>query len=268
MRRVNIRLTCEIVFFQQQRANIIEVGLNIKETKTMMQREQKNSQAENRGGRFGEKSHSRRSLCSRRFTLIELLVVIAIIAILAAMLLPALNAARERARTVTCLNQLKQLGVALIGYASNNSDCLPYSSTGLVWLNGLASELNGGWAWGWTATTRPAVRKLFQCPAPAAERETYYGTNYLYNEYISNSTYKSPIKVGRVGSPSKLMVIGDGRGKTLAILIFSTLDRLNYCHPGLNVNLLMGDSHVESTRKSALNYTAYSQAYYAAWYGR
>ena len=119
---------------------------------------------------------SRKTAC--RFTLIELLVVIAIIAILAGMLLPALNAAREKAKGISCLGNLKQVGLTSSFYRQDYGDYFVNHATDST---GAATMPKKGYTWGaLLANLYPGtkVQKSFHCPVPW--KENYLSTWHTY----------------------------------------------------------------------------------------
>ena len=120
-----------------------------------------------------------------KFTLIELLVVIAIIAILAAMLLPALSAARERAKSTRCISNLRQCGMGMIQYAQSNNNMLPShqdkngDAKFKCWPTMIASYI------GYEFKSGPA---LFHCPSGDIQEDTeeYQSCGYTQNFYTSS----------------------------------------------------------------------------------
>ena len=145
----------------------------------------------------------------------ELLVVIAVVALLAALVLPGLGSAREKGRQTDCLNNLRQVNLAVRFYAEDDADSLPVLPVPNPYPNGIGAyykQLVKGYL-GLTGPASPA-EKVFTCPSDRVicSQVGHAFTSYTFNGYEVGPGAIERItgqKLGSIKTPSKAVLVGE-----------------------------------------------------------
>ena len=208
----------------------------------------------------------------KHFTLIELLVVIAIIAILAAMLMPALQKAREMGRTMSCVSNAKQIALSINQYAMDNSETLPFQIFGTSASSpqnypGLEnSGLDSKSRWYSAIFRYVGNKKVYLCPSTSQVNMNVgycsYGNNELGMPYVMSGVYKT--RAAMVGhlTPSRTMYFACANTISFNRFIYAPSQRdssfgmlngkVNDAHNG-GANSGMLDGHVETHKIEYFN---------------
>ena len=165
---------------------------------------------------------ARRQARPNAFTLIELLVVIAIIAILAALLLPVLASAKRQANTAKCMSNMKQLGVAFVLFAGDNTETYPSAAcygadnSQYAWDTSIHSYIGGNANLGQAALDSGAVDQtltppILRCPSDIGP-DTYWDAGSTIGRRTYAMNYSSSNWVGWLAVGTQLPAPTDGVG--------------------------------------------------------